>query len=320
MKNLTRFCAIIALCTTPALALAGNEGDCCVANGTPGCNDADCQEVICAADAFCCNNNWDGICAEDAQEICFVCGGSGCGDSDAGSCYSANPTSGCDDADCCQLVCANDPYCCDNQWDGFCAGDAAVMCGSCGNENAGSCCQANGTPGCNDADCCEVVCAGDAFCCDNNWDALCASDANAVCGLCGFGACCLGNECVEMPQTQCIAIEGNYVGDGVGCDEVGCVQIDIGACCVNGSCSIIHIDSCIAQGGTFGGIGALCSEIDCECTGDTNGDGNVDSFDLNIVLSNFGCASFECAGDLDGNDFVNSIDLNIVLANFGCFN
>jgi len=42
--------------------------DCCVANGTPGCSDMDCQDIICAVDPFCCNTAWDGICANEALD------------------------------------------------------------------------------------------------------------------------------------------------------------------------------------------------------------------------------------------------------------
>ena len=44
----------------------------------------------------------------------------------------------------------------------------------CGGPDAGSCFQDNGTPYCDDANCCEAVCACDPFCCENQWDSLCA--------------------------------------------------------------------------------------------------------------------------------------------------
>ena len=42
------------------------SGDCCVAHPTPGCEDPVCETAICAADPFCCDNTWDGICADAA--------------------------------------------------------------------------------------------------------------------------------------------------------------------------------------------------------------------------------------------------------------
>ncbi len=47
---------------------------------------------------------------------------------------------------------------------------------------AGDCCEANGTPGCDDPECCEIVCAIDPFCCDQNWDSICAGEAADLCG------------------------------------------------------------------------------------------------------------------------------------------
>jgi hypothetical protein len=49
--------------------------DCCQANGTPGCSDADCEALICALDPFCCDTEWDSICAGAANEQCDVCAG-----------------------------------------------------------------------------------------------------------------------------------------------------------------------------------------------------------------------------------------------------
>ncbi|MCH7701439.1 MAG: hypothetical protein IID37_07100 [Planctomycetes bacterium] len=51
------------------------NGDCCdpLGNGTPGCDDVACCEAICAADSFCCDISWDGICASAAQKSCAVC-------------------------------------------------------------------------------------------------------------------------------------------------------------------------------------------------------------------------------------------------------
>jgi hypothetical protein len=51
----------------------------------------------------------------------------------------------------------------------------------CGGPKSGSCFEANGTPGCEDADCCEAVCAIDPACCDAAWDKLCAQSALSLC-------------------------------------------------------------------------------------------------------------------------------------------
>ncbi len=52
-----------------------NDGDCCSAggNGTPGCNDPECEDIVCGIDAFCCDVSWDGLCAGEAVELCAIC-------------------------------------------------------------------------------------------------------------------------------------------------------------------------------------------------------------------------------------------------------
>ena len=69
----------------------------------------------------------------------------------------------------------------------------AALCvsdeGGCGDPAAGPCCEANGTPYCEDSDCCNLVCEHDPFCCDEDigeWDSLCAQHAELFCSrLCG---------------------------------------------------------------------------------------------------------------------------------------
>jgi subtilisin-like proprotein convertase family protein len=59
--------------STPA---SGPQG-CWLATGTPGYpSDPTCEAAICAADAFCCNTQWDGICANAAlvSPSCTGCG------------------------------------------------------------------------------------------------------------------------------------------------------------------------------------------------------------------------------------------------------
>jgi hypothetical protein len=53
------------------------------------------------------------------------------------------------------------------------------------------------------------------------------------------------------------------------------------------------------------------------CTGDLDGDNDVDSTDLNILLSGFGCTGGGCPGDIDGDGDTDTTDLNIVLSAFG---
>ncbi|TDI53466.1 MAG: hypothetical protein E2O95_02890 [Acidobacteria bacterium] len=53
--------------------------------------------------------------------------------------------------------------------------------GPCADPNAGDCMVPNGTPGCDDANCCAVVCGFFPPCCDLVWDAFCVSFAGELC-------------------------------------------------------------------------------------------------------------------------------------------
>ncbi|MCH7518847.1 MAG: hypothetical protein IH964_07435 [Candidatus Dadabacteria bacterium] len=57
--------------STPNTSYA--QSDCCFANGTPGCDDALCEADICGEDPFCCNVEWDGLCADAANLECAIC-------------------------------------------------------------------------------------------------------------------------------------------------------------------------------------------------------------------------------------------------------
>ena len=61
---------------------------------------------------------------------------------------------------------------------------AAAVGPSCGLPTSGDCCVDNGTPGCDDLECCLLVCTGDPFCCDVAWDGICAGEACGPGGLC----------------------------------------------------------------------------------------------------------------------------------------
>lgn len=76
------FCCTTAwdeVCTVQVVILGcgtcpgiGGDGDCCAANGTPGCDDDAVESCVCAQDIVCCTQDWDQLCV-DAVE------GSSCG-------------------------------------------------------------------------------------------------------------------------------------------------------------------------------------------------------------------------------------------------
>jgi hypothetical protein len=56
--------------TVPLEGASGFCGDCLFANGTPGCEHAECESAVCAIDDFCCSVEWDELCAGIAITEC----------------------------------------------------------------------------------------------------------------------------------------------------------------------------------------------------------------------------------------------------------
>ena len=83
------------------------------------------------------------------------------------------------------------------------ASRANAQCGV----NPSNCCFANNGRGCIEPTCCQEVCAVDPFCCATRWDALCASRAQANCGVCGVGCGnpSAGNCCAPKTTPACAA-------------------------------------------------------------------------------------------------------------------
>ena len=165
----------------------GGVGDCCEDNDSPGCDQPDVETCVCAEDSYCCETEWDDICAGIATDDCDACGGGSTGEMNE-DCCTVQGTPGCTDPAIEACVCANDAYCCSTQWDSTCVGRVGSdLCGeSCMPDDAdGPCCSANGTPGCEVNSVESCVCAADAFCCDTLWDEMCVEAIGTnSCGTC----------------------------------------------------------------------------------------------------------------------------------------
>jgi|GEM_PF-3559758 len=171
-------------CVSQASALCDGCGDpaagsCCQAHATPFCNDPTCCDQVCTVDPFCCNVEWDDACAADTPAF-PSCACDPCEASNA-SCFVVHATPGCDDSACCTLVCAGDPSCCTSAWDIDCKNAANLLCGGCGNPASGNCFCAHPNEGCAKASCRRTVCEADPFCCEVEWDGICATEANTLC-------------------------------------------------------------------------------------------------------------------------------------------
>lgn len=179
-------------------------GEDCEPPGTPTC-DANCQRIPMCGDGIldqgeeCDDGN--GTSGDGCDASCVLEGNNCCDDTHGAGCN--NPTIE-------SCVCAQDAFCCDTDWDGLCVTNVETLgCGSCSGgggpcPGSGDCYVDNGTPGCDDAACCNAVCAADAFCCDDNWDQLCADAAPGLCG--GGGGSCAPScgkdnmECLSGPE------------------------------------------------------------------------------------------------------------------------
>ncbi len=152
--------------------------DCCVNGDGAGCGNVPVNECVGAADPFCLNNFWDGICVGEVTSL-------GCGSCPAPVEHSCCTTgaAGCENNVIEQGVCATDPYCCNNAWDGICVGEVASLgFGLCGS----TCCGPHGTPGCDNGGVQACVCAADPYCCNNQWDSICVGEVETLgCSQCG---------------------------------------------------------------------------------------------------------------------------------------
>lgn len=289
-------------------ACATATGDCCApTGGTPGCGDLECCETVCGCDAFCCDTEWDEFCAGEgfqgsgcgAAVLCESCGGGG-----QSTCCIGHATPGCDDAECQADVCACDSFCCTTQWDECCATDgggagcvpgcgAQVVCpdlcggGGTGCDGAtGDCCAATGGPGCGDPECCSTVCACDPFCCDTEWDDLCAGEGFEP----GCGAAILCEQCGGGGSNCCFA------NGGPGCDTDSCEAAVCG--CDPFCCNNTWDDCCATNGGGAGCVPGCGAEVVC---GDLCSGGNAPPNDLcaNAIAIGNGTVSYSNVGALE---------------------
>jgi len=157
----------------------------------------------------------------------------------------------------------------------------------CGQDQTGPCNQVHPLPGCNDPDCCEIVCNIDPFCCSVTWDITCVALASEKCDQPLTGACCYqvkGTpffECVEnTTEIECMEFPNPAFFPNLTCDDLGqeCPGAPKqGACCfINAAGEAACIDTVaqeckVIQGSTFF-PGLTCNDPfvieECELGGD----------------------------------------------------
>ncbi len=139
------------------------------------------------------------------------------------------------------------------------------------------------------------------------------------------GACCLAfDTCVEnVDEVSCVTGGGEWLGAGTGCAGSPCAALT-GACCLPGGCLALTQADCAIAGGSFLGITSACVPGACvpACSGDVDGDGDVDVFDFADLAEAFGSssggASYNPDADLNGDGSVDVFDFADLAEDFGC--
>ncbi|MFO0873233.1 MAG: hypothetical protein U0575_04595 [Phycisphaerales bacterium] len=105
-------------------------------------------------------------------------------------------------------------------------GATNAVCTDCGLPGSGGCFVTHG-PGCEDAACCNTVCAADATCCDVAWDADCVASASTLCLAGGSAPNVLINE-IRVDQTGVDNDEYFELSGAPGTSLDGCAYIVLG--------------------------------------------------------------------------------------------
>jgi hypothetical protein len=290
--------AIVVVFPYPIVTRAQTTGDCCSANGTPGCDDSECETTVCDAfviDPFCCDTAWDNFCAEEANQYCTVCGGmpqgccqleQSCTVTTAADCSSQGGVfdggnSFCQDVPECSVECTDPtgPLSVPSMTQGSTTGARVAFAPVCGPlfsfSSPGVWYTVTGTGNTLTATTCNspdpsydtqlaVYCNGcdTLTCIDGNDDAGCGPD----------GVLSTVTWCSEAGATYQILVHGfstasgdfqlDISDDGVSCStDPQCAPI--GACCSADVCSLVTADACGGGGGTYQGDGTTCQEVTC---------------------------------------------------------
>jgi hypothetical protein len=109
-----------------------NAGDCCKPGDGIGCADEDIATCVCAIDPWCCEHQWDQVCADLVEDGgCAECKFGPFNEEDT-SCCASHMTPSCDNTDVAECVCASDGFCCEVFWDQVCVDKVEELgCGPC---------------------------------------------------------------------------------------------------------------------------------------------------------------------------------------------
>lgn len=233
----------------------------CTACGvdSPGSN-ASCLDMDCPAGSVCVQD-------DPAKPTLAFCAEQGCGTDDCacplpGGDATATPGCGTFDGDdgggSCFLDCSADGATCPD----------AMICRTVGDESAcvwpgegllSSCCTSNpGTTGCDDQACEDAVCGADPYCCETEYDQICADSVPELCpGLCpdppppvepGYGNCGLAN--VACAQVETCLDDGMMPPAWAVCSQPDCAIVaDCGSTPPDTGDAVVACDDPTGMGG-----------------------------------------------------------------------
>ena len=220
---------------------------------------------------------------------------------------------------------------------------------SCGDAGTLSCCTAHATPFCEDAACCTQICAADAFCCDTQWDQVCANAAIAGCTNCQV-APPANDECaaaVNLPVGVTPFSTQGATGTTVACTKfgngniyndiwfshtaTGNGELVISLCGSSFDTKIAVFDAC---GGALVAcdddadapstcVGTLQSEVRFTPTCGTSYRISIGAYGAtgfgtgNITVTASGSCGTPCPADLNGDGVVSSFDVAALLNGWG---
>lgn len=219
-----------------------------------------------------------------------------------------------------------------------------VGCGPVCGPGAGSCFEPRKQPGCEDATCCDAVCATDPPCCDAQWDSGCVQSAQSLCADPPVNDECTG--AVYVPVDDPTAISNIGATSGLPGFPAACGGLQVGAdiwfrfvaprtaACTVTTCGSGTFDTVLAVMSACGGKPIACNDDGAQCIPDSSSRltfaatcgseylirvGSVGSVPGTAILKVLldvgpGCG---CPADLDGDGSVGPSDLTDVLSSWG---
>ncbi len=190
----------------------------------------------------------------------------------------------------------------------------------CGTPGTGDCFVNNGSPFCDDANCCGLVCSFDPFCCaigfpNGTWDAICAGEAEDVCN-CMPGDAPPNDNCVDaliigsgaIPlDNTCATADGPMHEDcsdpfltGLGLDVWFTYEADFTGPLLVSTCDLVDYDTWIA---VYAGCNcAGLSDPPLNCNNDSVGCGGGGSSSLEVEVQSGSCYTIRV-----GSSFTNPV-------------